>query len=186
MMEANIFPIQQQQEHPLFGRFNALYGGIIADNCPPLQEFQIAILSKEEFETNPGDLPVIDLDENDAFACSSDRQEEAILSTKAGIIFNQAAIDNLELTEEEQYAAIAHEIGHIIYRFFDKKEQFPKGQGEEIFADSIAAEIGLAEELLSLLEKMVSSGLFQDSVSRFGMRIKYLQCMYINLFTEED
>lgn len=180
----NLFPIQKQQEHPIFGRFNALYGDILAENCPPLQDFQISIFTKEEFEANPGDLPVIDLDENDAFACSSDKQGEAASSTKAGIIFNQAAIAHLRLSEDEQYAAIAHEIGHIIYRFYDKKEQFPKGQGEEIFADSIAAEIGLPEELLSLLEKMENSGLFPNSESRFGMRKKYLNCLFINSINE--
>ena len=154
---ANLFPIQQQQEYPIFGRFNVRYGDTLADNCPPLQEFQIAIFTKEEFEANPRDLLAIDLDENDAFACS-------------------------RLTEEEQYAAIAHEIGHIIYRFSDKKEQFPKGQGEEIFADSIAAEIGLANEILSVIEKMEKEFYYDENKeSRFGMRKKYLKCMCIDI-----
>ena len=179
---ANLFPIQQQQEYPIFGRFNVRYGDTLADNCPPLQEFQIAIFTKEEFEANPRDLPAIDLDENDAFACSSDKKEDAASSTKAGIIFNQAAIESLGLTEEEQYAAIAHEIGHIIYRFSDKKEQFPKGQGEEIFADSIAAEIGLANEILSVIEKMEKEFYYDENKeSRFGMRKKYLKCMCIDI-----
>lgn len=174
----NLFPIQQQQEHPLFGRFNAHYGDILADNCPPLQEFQIAILTKEEFEVNPGDLPMIDLDENDAFACSSDKQEEAASSTKAGIIFNQAVIEHLGLTEEEQYAAIAHEIGHIIYRFSSLKEQYPGEQGQEIFADKVASEIGLRSQLLSVIQKLESSRWFSDSISRFGMRKIMLSPLY--------
>lgn len=44
----NLFPILKQQEHPIFERFNALYWDILAENCPPLQEFQIAIPAKCE------------------------------------------------------------------------------------------------------------------------------------------
>ena len=112
----NIFPIHQQQEYPIFERFNAIYGGILAEYCQLLNACQIDILTVEEFRNEPGELPMIEIDDKDAFTCSSDLQHNDASFTKAGIIFNQACIDALGLTEEEQYAAIAHEIGHIIYR----------------------------------------------------------------------
>ena len=173
----NLFPIQLQQEHPIFGRFNARYGDLLAEHCPPLQEFQIKVLTSDAFLRNPGELPMIDLDENDAFACSSDKQEDAISSTKAGIIFNKAAIDRLGLTEEEQFAAIAHEIGHIIYRFSSLKDKYPGHQGQEVFADTVACEIGLTTQIRSLVSKMMSSGLYAEAESRFGMRKLLLDSM---------
>ena len=98
----NLFPIQKQQEHPIFGRFNAIYGDTLAEYCPRLKEFQIDILTVEEFRNNPGDLPEIEINDEDAYACSSDLQDADASFTKAGIIFNQACIDALGLTEEEQ------------------------------------------------------------------------------------
>lgn len=165
-----LFSNIDQSKYPIFGRFNTLYRDLLAERCPQLREFQILIFTVDDYLRNPCGLPLIDIDDNDAFAYSSDKQGDAISSTKAAIIFNESAIDRLGLTEEEQFAAIAHEIGHIIYRFSDNKAQFPKGQGEEIYSDGIAAEIGLAKPLLSLLEKLEIRGMFTDSESRFGMR----------------
>lgn len=183
---ANLFPIQKQQEHPIFGRFNALYGDTLVEQYPPLLEFQITILTKEEFKTNPGVLPIVKLDNRDAFAYSSDKQNDSPSSTKAVIIYNPALIEILQLTEEEQFAAIAHEIGHIIYRFSTLKNQYSGKQGQEIYSDSIAANIGLASEMISVIEKLEGSGMFNDAESRFGMRKLHLRCMYNDTIVEED
>ena len=175
----NLFPIQKQQEYPLFGRFNALYGEALTEYCPLLKDFQIDILTVEEYRANPGNLPIIEINEEDAFACSSDLQEDDAAFTTAGIIFNQDCIDRLGFTEEEQYAAIAHEIGHIIYRFSCLKEQFFGPQGKEIYADKVPCEIGLAKQMLSSIQKLESSGWFSNTLSRFGMRKKVITGMYI-------
>lgn len=180
----NLFPIQKQQEHPIFGRFNARYGDIIVEHCPPLNKFQINVLTVEEFRKNPGELPVIEIDDADAFAYSSDLQDDDVASTKAGIIFNQSRIDALGLTEEEQYAAIAHEIGHIIYRFSSLKQMFPGEQGQEIYAEEAACIIELASPLFSLLDKLEHSGFYSDAQRRFGSRKKYIKCMFLDIIDE--
>jgi hypothetical protein len=166
----NLFPIQEQMQHPIFMRFNNLYGKVLSDFCPLLLKFQINIFSKAEFLTDRLGLPFVEINENDPFAYSSDLQDDDIANTRAGIIYNQTCIDAIGLTEEEQFAAISHEIGHIIYRFSNQKDIYHGPQGQEIFADSVAREIGLAKQLLSTLEKMEKSGLFPEPISQFGMR----------------
>ena len=74
------------------------------------------------------------------------------------------------MNEKEQFASIAHEIGHILYFFMNNKADYPGQQGEEIYCDSIASKIGLTAELLSTIIKLENSGLFPDPASRFGMR----------------
>ena len=91
-------------------------------------------------------------------------------TTTAGIVFNDPLIKSLSLTKEEQFASIAHEIGHILYYYLENKDAYPNTQGEEIFADKIACEIGLSASLLSVIDKLENSGWYSDILSRFGMR----------------
>ena len=65
-------------------------------------------------------------------------------------------IKNLKLTESEQLAAIAHEIGHILFFFLENKEDYPVPNGEEIYCDSIACKIGLSAEMLSIIIKLIN------------------------------
>lgn len=176
----NLFPIQKQQEHPIFGRFNVRYGDTLVNYCPLLSKFQINILTVEEYKALPAGTPLIDDIDIEAFACFIQKDGDTADTTNAGIVFNSALIDFFGFTEPEQHACIAHEIGHILF-FFDNVDQIKRGgQGEEIFADGVAAEISLAAEMFSAIEKMVNSGKYAHPESRFGMRKKYSKCMYID------
>lgn len=55
----------------------------------------------------------------------------------------------MELTTKDKLAAIAHEIGHIIFFFLENKSI-----DEELKADEFACKMGLSIELLGLLEKI--------------------------------
>ena len=166
----NLFPIEQHQKYPIFGRFNALYGDTIVDNWPQLGKFTIQVLTTEEFEADTHGLPPVDDIEEQPFFCSSNQTEAKAETTIAGIMFNPQLIARYGLTEEEQIASIAHEIGHIVLRFREKDGNYEQPQSIEIFADKIACQLGLAKPLLSTIEKIENSGVFTDCLSRFGMR----------------
>lgn len=166
----NLFSIQKQQEHTIFGRFNALYGDTIVDKWPQLAKFTIQVLTTEEFKADKHGLPPVDDIEEQPFFCSSNQTEAKAETTVAGIMFNPQLIASYGLTEEEQIASIAHEIGHIILRFREKDGNYEQPQSIEIFADKIACQIGLAKPLLSAIERIENSGVFSDCLSLFGMR----------------
>lgn len=166
----NLFPIQQQQEYPVFGLFNALYGDALVNYCPLLGKFQIGILTVDEYKALPGGTPLIDDIEIEAFASFIQKNGDTADTTYAGIVFNPALIDLFGLTEPEQHACIAHEIGHILYFFLDNKSDYPGPQGEEIYCDTIASKIRLSDSILSSIEKLETSGVYTDTSKRFGMR----------------
>lgn len=76
------------------------------------------------------------------------------------IMRHKACCDAAGFTPEEQIALIAHEIGHFIatiervqVRDFD----------EEVFADSIAVMIGLKNEIVSAIQKLIVSPMTDKS-----------------------
>lgn len=174
-----LFPGQKQQEHPIFGRFNAIYGETLVDYCSLLSKFQINVLTVEEYKALPEGTPLIDDIEKEAFACFIRKDGDTADTTNAGIVYNSSLIDRFGFTEPEHYACIAHEIGHILYFFLDNKNDYSGPQGEEIYADRLSCRISLAEQMLKVLNKLEESGLYSDPISRFGMRklIIETQCL---------
>ncbi len=111
----NLFPIQKQQEHPIFGLFNTRYGDILVGYCSLLSKFQINILTIEEYNDLPEGIQLIDDIEKEAFACFIQKEGDTADTTNACIIFNSSLIERFGFTEPEQHACIAHEIGHILF-----------------------------------------------------------------------
>lgn len=166
----NLFPTQKQKEHPVFGRFCNLYGEALASICHLLSKFEINVLTTEEYCSLPDDVPFISSVENQPIASYIKKDGELAETTKAGIVFNHPVIIAIGLSEDELFAAIAHEIGHILYFFFEYKDSYPGPQGEEVYADEIACRLGLAPQMLSCLEKIEACGICPYSESIFIMR----------------
>lgn len=167
---ANIFPTKKQKEHPVFGRFCSLYGDALTSICYLLSKFEINVLTTEEYCSLREDVPLISDVENQPFASYIKKDGELAETTKAGIVFNVSVITAIGLSENEFYAAIAHEIGHILYFFFEYKDSYPGPQGEEVYADEIACRLGLAPSMLSTLEKIEACGICPYSENIFLMR----------------
>lgn len=70
------------------------------------------------------------------------------------IMRHKACCDAANLTVDEQYALIAHEIGHFIATI-ERIQVY--GFDEEVFADSIAVKIGLRNEIISAIQKLIKS-----------------------------
>lgn len=83
---------------------------------------------------------ILDPKGNECIACSSD-----------GICYHEANCNNINLSKEERYAIIAHEIGHIYDETYKKKHE-----EREKNADLFAYKLGLKAHLISVLQKMIT------------------------------
>ena len=67
------------------------------------------------------------------------------------IWYNEKIVQEIGLNKEECYACIAHEIGHLL----DKRGMEDDQQVREKNADKFACKLGLSENMISALEKMI-------------------------------
>lgn len=71
---------------------------------------------------------------------------------KGSIWYNECKVNEIGLDQEECYACIAHELGHMM----DPNQRNPEHQQDrEIYADSIACKLGLGDSMISALHKMI-------------------------------
>ena len=166
----DLFNKQDQIEYPIFGEFNSLYGDDLATICNLLLKFKIDVLPIEQYKRRSSSLPKIEDVDAEPYAAYIYNDTTYAETTIAGIVFNDSLIKSLSLTKEEQFASIAHEIGHILFFYIENQHDYPNPQGVEIFADKIACKIGLSVPLLSTIDKLEHSGWYSDILSRFGMR----------------
>lgn len=87
------------------------------------------------------------------------------------VAINEALCEHLSLSQEEKFAMIAHEIGHIL----DETPREANNQLiREINADQFAINLGLSNELRSGLEKFIQSGNYTDVANDLNARINRL------------
>ena len=85
---------------------------------------------------------------------------------KGSIWYNEYKVNEIGLDQEECYACIAHELGHMMD---PNQRNLEHQQDREIYADSIACELGLGDSMISTLHKMIdyyqqSNGAADDNV----------------------
>ncbi len=120
-------------------------------------------------------VPLIEGLSNDAFAYSidvkSDGNRRAVF---AAIILSPELYESFNFTEMEKMAAIAHEVGHIIHHF-NETLSTAGTMMIEIKADEVAAKLGLAEPLKSVLHKLKSSKRYSNEQCQLmDLRIQML------------
>ncbi len=141
--------------------FNSEYAEKTINICPLLSKFQIVVSVYSESKHKEQ----IRLERYDAFGCHINCKDGRASSTYAEIFVNIDTLSQLCLTKLELFAALAHEIGHIMLFFHEHKEQFV-GLGVELYCDQITCRIGLATPLKSLLEKLIQSELLPDELEQ--------------------
>lgn len=105
----------------------------------------------EQIKNNAGDFRIV-FDIKDKMAsCFYCDEPFASNSVIKAIWYNQSKADEFLLTKEERFACIAHELGHLL--------DAPRAEGEdqqdrEKKADGFAVRLGLAEHLITALEKL--------------------------------
>lgn len=154
-----------------FDTFNSEYALKAISICNILSKFQIIAVDYNDSLY----VDKIDLKEFEAFGNYINKEEYDASSTYAEIIVNESVCSKLRLSEQEMMAAIAHEVGHIIFYFKTNKEDF-QGQAEEVSCDTYACRMGLAIPLCSLLEKQIYTGDYQmELVNQMKNRLFYIK-----------
>jgi len=153
-----------------FDTFNSEYALKAISICNILSKFQIIAVDYNDSLY----VDKIDLKDYEAFGFYINKVGIEPSSTYAEIIVNERVCERMGLSEQEMIAAIAHEVGHIIFYFKTNKEDF-QGQAEEVCCDTYACRMGLAIPLCSLLEKLIDSGDYQmELVNQMKNRLFYI------------
>lgn len=88
------------------------------------------------------------------------------------IWYNEYKVNEIGLDQEECYACIAHELGHMM----DPNQRNPEHQQDrEIYADRIACELGLRDSMISALHKMIDYYQQPNGAADDNVRIENLQ-----------
>lgn len=132
---------------PVVDSFIRLYGELIAEKC----NRKDSIISF---------LPLPDVE---------NRYRDILVRYRDEIYISISEIGKLGLTQPEIFAALSHELGHIAYGMQ------PFGIDAETRADIFAAELGLASQMISVIEKIILSRRFRSITSLLVQRIQFLQ-----------
>ena len=143
-----------------FDIFNSEYGTKALSVCPELKNITIDAVCNYD----SAHLAELNLNPNDAFAYYFYYQASP---KNAEIVVNKDVIKRKNITIDDTLAAIAHEIGHIISieKHGDSFTELPA----EVLADEYACRIGLKEQLIILLKKMICCGEY------FDFQVKWLE-----------
>lgn len=118
---------------------------------------------EERYSDRDMEISFIDVDKGD------DNQYHDIMARINNTIFiSMNECGKIGLTDVEIFAAIAHEIGHIIFR----ADAFQADS--ENRADQLAAELGLGNQMISVIEKIIMSRRYPRLTTQLVQRIQFL------------
>ena len=112
----------------------------------------------EEFDVEIFPLP----DEENAYG-------DILVRLGKKVYISATQTGKLGLSIPELYAAIAHELGHIFYR------THPWAADAENRADTLAAEVGLGDQMIRVIEKIILSRRYSHITSNLVQRIQFLR-----------
>lgn len=113
-----------------------------------------------------------DLPETIEFVPLPDEENEyddVVVKLENRIYISKRMVGEMGFSYPELFAVLAHELGHILYR------THPWGFDAEERADSLAAELGLGTQMISVIEKIIASRRFRNITSALVRRIQFLQ-----------
>lgn len=91
---------------------------------------------------------------------------------KGSIWYNECKVNEMGLDQEECYACIAHELGHMM----DPNQRYLEHQQDrEIYADRIACDLGIGDCMISALHKMIDYYQQPNGAADDNVRIEKLQ-----------
>ncbi len=95
--------------------------------------------------------------------------DDVVVKLENRIYISKRMVGEMGFTYPELFAVLAHELGHILYR------THPWGFDAEERADSMAAELGLGNQMIAVIEKIIASRKFRNVTSALVRRIQFLQ-----------
>lgn len=151
----------------VFEDFMQLYSQMIDTLLPKLKGVVIDVYDKDSAQLKDyiinhdkfGDLSVyIDC----TFQCYPNYEYNN--QTYNDIIMREDLCQKANLSQQEQFALIAHEIGHFVSAYSNTGF---RGQKDECYADDMAAKLGLRKDLVSALQKCMTILPVQNSTDPF-------------------
>lgn len=88
------------------------------------------------------------------------------------IWYNECKVNEMGLDQEECYACIVHELGHMMD---PNQRNLEHQQDREIYADRIACKLGLGDSMISALHKMIDYYQQPNGAADDNVRIEKLQ-----------
>lgn len=142
----------------IFNLFSDKYSKSIFNQYPHLNSFHIHCFTLTEYLATPN-LPVLNNFQNTPFItiCDDSHIDKDGKLFAAIIIYNELC-ELLQLSEDEIFAALCHEIGHIVHY---GNTTIKEGWYKESCCDEVAIQVGLAKELASVLQKILNSYLYK-------------------------
>lgn len=117
----------------------------------------------EKFEDNNTVITFLPLSDDE------NEYDDIIVRLGDKIYLSEKEIGRLGLSDPEIFAALAHELGHILYH------THPWGFDAESRADTLAAELGLRDQMISVIDKIITSKRFRNVTSSLVQRIQFLK-----------
>lgn len=147
----------------IFDDFYSAYGQQIDKLWPELKDVVIDVYDKDsarlkDYIINRDVFGDMSGEINSPFQCYPKFQYHN--QTFNDIIMRGDLCNTANLTQQEQFALIAHEIGHFVSSY---RNTGLKDQEEERYADDRAAELGLGKDLANALDKCMAIVPMQNS-----------------------
>lgn len=145
----------------VFEAFESKYEDALYHHYTHLSEFDIHCYTFEQYSKLSNVPKLVDYREDTFAYAICHPKGSKYRDTFAAIVFSPRQCNSLAFNIQEYFAAIAHEIGHIIH-FFNENLNGANELIVEMKADSIAKELGLSDHLKSVLRKLKESGIYND------------------------
>lgn len=145
---------------PVVTQFEAIYGSQIEQEYPELANKRIRIYTDQQ-----GDGFIKQWDDRNDSPYTSNHVVNEIMRTEE--IYNRC-----EFTVQEEYAILAHELGHMIARFRGEKVQ--NNLQEEKNADQMTVNLGLADHMKSAIQKMIDLNIHPENNAEMLQRISVM------------
>lgn len=158
----------------IFQEFEQKFRSILYQKYTHLSALCIDCYTVSQYKLQEN-VPLIEGLSNDTFAYSIDVKSDGVQrAVFVAIILSPELYELFNFTEMEKMAAIAHEVGHIIH-YFNEALSTAGTMMIEIKADEVAAQLGLAEPLKSVLHKLKSSKRYsKEQCQLMDLRIQML------------
>lgn len=141
----------------IFDTFEHKYENRIYAQFSHIRNVEIHCYSSNDYQ-NLENVPPFESLENDPFAFACNRIGDIVV---AYIIYSPEICKDLNLDDCEQFAAIAHEVGHIIH-YFNSSIGIDDTMLQEINADEVVKFLDLSSSMIELLRKLLSSDCFTN------------------------
>lgn len=168
--------LNNQTGNSIVDLFDEYYATAFIDICPLLAKFKINVCNADDYN-------VPDAFKHDAGAEGREPLRNFIQkdgadasTTVASIVIDFKLCEEIGIKGNKMLAAIAHEVGHIIFFFLDGKESYDK-EAEEMKADSYVKKVLLEYHSIETLKCLINSGNYpKEMCAQMERRIERLKC----------